>query len=216
MKIYLDSAQLEEVCQYIDWYSLDGVTCNPTILQKSNCELSSFLSTIPTHVTCFAQVIQTTYEGMLEDAEKILALRSDTVIKIPVTKEGFHAITTLHKRGVKTLATAIYHANQALLAAKCGAEFVAPYVNRMCDLELDGVATTLAIQNAFRISQTNCEVVAASFKNLSQIRSLLTNGVDAVTIPLDLFEKLLDSPYTKSAVDDFGKDYFKLCGKNKL
>lgn len=214
MKLYLDSAELETICKYMDWYQLDGVTSNPSILKKSNCTLEAFLSTIPS--TCFAQVIQTSYEGMLEDAEKILSFRKDTIIKVPVTREGLHVIGTLHQRGVRTLATAIYHANQAILAAKCGADYVAPYVNRMCDLELDGVETTLAIQAAFRASNIKCEVVAASFKNLSQIQQLLVNGIDAVTIPLDLFDKMLDFPYTKEAVQGFAKDWHTLTGTDRI
>lgn len=216
MKIYIDSAELAEVCAYISWYHLDGVTSNPSILKKSNCSLPDFLAAIPQDVECFAQVIQTTYEGILEDAEHILTMRKDTIIKVPASKEGLRAIYTLHKQGVRTLATAIYHASQAMLAAKCGADYVAPYVNRMCDLELDGIQTTLDIQKAFRASHIKCSVVAASFKNLHQIQTLLSNGIDAVTIPLDLLEKILDFPYTKAAVDTFKDDWKALSGKETI
>lgn len=216
MKIYLDSAELNLVCDYVSWYHLDGVTSNPSILKKSDCQLADFLMSVPNDVECFAQVIQTTYEGILEDAQAILDMRKDTIIKIPVSKEGLRAIHTLHTQGVRTLATAIYHASQAMLAAKCGANYVAPYVNRKCDLELDGIQTTLDIQQAFNLAQIPCSVVAASFKNLHQIQTLLSNGIDAITVPLDLFEKMIDFPYTKKAVEDFGEDWKKLSGKEAI
>lgn len=216
MKIFLDSADVTTVCEYVDWYHLDGVTSNPSILKKSNCQLNVFLDAIPQEVACFAQVIQTSYEGMLEDAKNILALRKNTIIKVPASKDGLRVIHTLHKQGVATLATAIYHASQAMLAAKCGAKYVAPYVNRMCDLELDGVQTTLDIQHAFRTSNIDCMVVAASFKNIHQIQTLLSNGIDAVTIPLDLFEKMLTFPYTIDAQASFKDDWQILTGKETI
>lgn len=216
MKIYLDSADTKNVCDYLSWYHLDGVTSNPSILLKNNCQLSAFLQAIPEGIPCFAQVIQPTYDGILADAQAILALRSDTIIKIPVSKVGLRAIQTLHQQGVKTLATAIYHANQAFLAAKCGADYVAPYVNRICDLEQDGVQVALDIQKAFRTNKIECEVIAASFKNLTQIRELLVEGIDAITIPLDLFEKLLCAPTTIEAVNNFKDDWMKLTGKDTI
>lgn len=216
MKLYLDSAELPKVCEYLDWYALDGVTSNPSILKKSNCTLADFLGTIPQHQVVFAQVIQTSYEGILEDAQRILSLRKNTIIKIPVSKQGLRAITTLHQRGVPVLATAIYHANQALLAAKCGANYVAPYVNRMCDLELDGIKTTLEIQAALRNANSSCEVLAASFKNLHQVKELLAHGVDSLTIPLDLFEKMISDIHTDEAVAQFATDWKTLTGLDHI
>lgn len=216
MKLYLDSAELPSVCEYLDWYPLDGVTSNPSILKKSDCPLEEFLAAIPDHHKVFAQVIQSSYEGILEDAKRIRALRKDTIIKVPVSKQGLRAIATLHQQGIPVLATAIYHANQAVLAAKCGADYVAPYVNRMCDLELDGVKTTLEIQAALRYANSTCEVVAASFKNLHQVKELLVHGVDSLTIPLDLFEKMINDVHCEAAVAQFADDWKTLCGLDHI
>lgn len=216
MKFYLDSADLSKVAAYLHDYALSGATSNPSILYKDHCQLADFLQAVPADKVCFAQVIQKEYAGILEDAHQILQQRGDTVIKVPASKDGLRAITQLKAEGVKTLATAIYSAQQALLAANCGADYVAPYVNRMCDLELDGVEIALQIQHALRIAHMECEVVAASFKNLKQVKDLLVGGIDAVTVPMDLFEKLLTMQSTRDAVDQFEKDWYALTGTNKL
>jgi fructose-6-phosphate aldolase 2 len=213
MKIYLDSSDTEKIKEYVEALNLSGVTSNPSILKKDKSTVSKFIEAVPKGYTLFVQAVARDYEGILEDAHKIVSMREGTVVKVPVTKDGLKAIAKLHKEGIKTLGTAIYSAEQAILAANCGAEYVAPYVNRMCDLEMDGVQIALDIQNAFRNGNINCEVVAASFKNLFQIKTLLVNGIDAVTIPVDLLEKILTHQSTISAVDQFEKDWLSLSGE---
>lgn len=210
MHIYLDSANTQKTTNYLSDYNLQGATSNPTILYKDACLLEDFLHAIPRNFTCFAQVIASDYNGILSDAQDILNIREDVVIKIPAHRDGLRAITTLHKNGVKTLATAIYTLDQAILAAHCGAEYVAPYVNRMCDLGVDGVQTTIAIQQALTQSGYACEVVGASFKNLQQITLLMQHGIDAITIPLDLFDKMLSNESTLQATHKFKEDYYAL------
>lgn len=216
MKIYLDCSDTEKIKEYVEALNLSGVTSNPSILKKDKSNVPQFMEAVPKGCTLFVQVVAKDYEGILEDAHKIVSMREETVVKVPVTKDGLKAIATLHREGIKTLATAIYGAEQAILAANCGAEYVAPYVNRMCDLELDGVQIALDIQNAFRKGNVQCEVIAASFKNLLQIKTLLVNGIDAVTIPIDLFEKILTQQSTIEAVEQFEKDWLSFSKENRI
>jgi len=208
MKIYLDSADIAKLTKYVEPYGLTGFTCNPSICVKSQVDLEQLLKLLPNKVGFF-QVIAEDYQGILDDAQRILAVRPHAVIKIPVTSEGLKAIHHLAQQGVPVLATAIYTTLQALLAAQAGAQYVAPYTNRISDQGSDGVTVVLDIVRAFKNHNINCEVVAASFKNLNQINELLVGGVHSVTIPIDLFEKMLNNQQTNQSVNDFSSDWLK-------
>ena len=139
-----------------------------------------------------------------------MSLSENIIVKIPATPNGLKAIKILKEQNIKTLATGIYSVEQALMAANCGAAYVAPYVNRICDLEIDGVKAALEIQKTFKQQNIDCKVLAASFKNMMQVKELMINGIDAVTISVDLMEKLIYNKNTEYAVKDFvsaWKDY---------
>jgi fructose-6-phosphate aldolase 2 len=124
---------------------------------------------------------------MLADADKILALRPQVIVKVPVTPVGYQVLHILSKRNVVTLATAIHNVAQALFAAQCGATYLAPYVNRICENDVDGVATVIDMHHALQNQGSSTKIIAASFKNLYQVSTLLAAGVDAVTVAPDLF-----------------------------
>ncbi len=168
------------------------------------------IEVIPKDKELFVQVISDELEGIIEETKKLMSLSENIIVKIPATPNGLKAIKILKEQNIKTLATGIYSVEQALMAANCGAAYVAPYVNRICDLEIDGVKAALEIQKTFKQQNIDCKVLAASFKNMMQVKELMINGIDAVTISADLMEKLIYNKNTEYAVKDFvsaWKDY---------
>lgn len=210
MDFYLDSADYGKIMEYVEAYNIKGVTSNPTIIVKDKADIMKLIEVIPKDKELFVQVISDELEGIIEETKKLMSLSENIIVKIPATPNGLKAIKILKEQNIKTLATGIYSVEQALMAANCGAAYVAPYVNRICDLEIDGVKAALEIQKTFKQQNIDCKVLAASFKNMMQVKELMINGIDAVTISVDLMEKLIYNKNTEYAVKDFvsaWKDY---------
>lgn len=150
-------------------YQIKGVTCNPTIIIKDGAEIKKLVDSVPEGKEIFLQVISDDVEKIIKETKALMALRKDIIVKIPVTANGLKAIKKLKDEKIDTLATAIYSVQQALMAANCGAAYVAPYVNRICDLEMDGIGAALQIQKVFKEQNVPCKVIAASFKNMEQV-----------------------------------------------
>ena len=210
MDFYLDSADYGQITEYVEAYNIKGVTSNPTIIVKDKADIMKLIEVIPKDKELFVQVISDELEGIIEETKKLMSLSENIIVKIPATPNGLKAIKILKEQNIKTLATGIYSVEQALMAANCGAAYVAPYVNRICDLEIDGVKAALEIQKTFKQQNIDCKVLAASFKNMMQVKELMINGIDAVTISVDLMEKLIYNKNTEYAVKNFvsaWKDY---------
>jgi fructose-6-phosphate aldolase 2 len=216
MEFYLDSADYEKIENYVEAYNVKGVTSNPTIIVKDGAEIKKLAASVPEGKVLFLQVISDETDKIIEETKKLMSLREKVVVKIPATPNGLRAIKLLKDEGIDTLATAIYSVQQALMAANCGAAYVAPYVNRICDLEMDGVKVALEIQKVFKEQKIDCKVIAASFKNLSQVKELLVGGIDAVTVGPDLFEKIVNNKNAVSASEDFISAWEKYTGKDHL
>ena len=210
MDFYLDSADYGKIMEYVEAYNIKGVTSNPTIIVKDKADIMKLIEVVPKDKELFVQVISDELVGIIEETKKLMSLSENIIVKIPATPKGLKAIKILKEQNIKTLATGIYSVEQALMAANCGAAYVAPYVNRICDLEIDGVKAALEIQKTFKQQNIDCKVLAASFKNMMQVKELMINGIDAVTISADLMEKLIYNKNTEYAVKDFvsaWKDY---------
>lgn len=220
MKFIIDDADIKKIKEIYEYFPVDGVTTNPSILAKSGRQpfdvLKEIREFIGQEAELHVQVIASTAEGMIEDAERILKeLGDNTFVKVPVTREGLKAIKILSKRGVKITATAIYTSMQAYLAGKAGADYAAPYVNRIDNLGADGVQTAKDIHDIFKKNNFKTEVLAASFKNSQQVLELCKYGVGASTIACDVIEGLIKNAIVTSAVDVFTADFEKLCGAGK-
>ena len=202
MEIYLDTADVAKIEKYCEAYPLAGFTCNPTLVAASDRTIEDLMK-LAIGKNVFVQSIALDYEGIIADAKRLKEIRADAYIKIPCTPEGYKAMHILKQQGYKVLATAIYTVGQALMAAACNVDYVAPYVNRMSDTEVDGCELVEHIICAFASQRVTTKIVAASFKNLNQVVRLLVSGVDAVTVPTDIFEKLIDNKLTNDAVDVF-------------
>lgn len=215
MKIYIDSADISIIESSLRDFRLDGFTCNPSICAKKNVDIDALLE-VGKSTRSFFQVVSKTKEGILIDARKILSKNPDAIVKIPVTTEGLKAISLLSSKGVIVLATAIYSVPQAIMAMKAGAHFIAPYVNRIFDNGLNGIEVVADMLMIIQNQGLDCEIVAASFKNVHQVTSLIQLGVHSVTVPVDILQKLVDSKLTREAVDQFSMDWLKVYGREQF
>lgn len=220
MELILDSSNIEQIKELNELLTVTGVTTNPTILTKSGREamdvIKDLCDVLSEDQLIFIQTVQTTYEGIMEEAKAISKIRSKNMyVKIPVTHEGLKAIKECKKLGIHTLATAIYSADQAFLAAMNGAEYLAPYTNRMCNYG-DGVQDVKDLIEMLRVNNMPTKVIAASFKNTYQVHELVKAGIQAVTIPCDVVYQMMDHPGTKIAVGEFTVNWQKAYNRNTL
>jgi TalC/MipB family fructose-6-phosphate aldolase len=222
MNLIIDTADINEIKRLKDLLTIDGVTTNPSIICKTKKEplkvINEIIDILDDDQMLFVQVVSTTYEGIIEESRFLNTLRKKNMyVKIPVSTEGLRAIKAVRKEGIKVLATAIYSAEEAFLAAKSGAEFLAPYVNRM-DNYGNGVQDVIDLQkmlNNYGMSE-NTGIIAASFKNVSQVHQLLTAGISGFTLPVDVINNMVNHPGTKIAVDQFTADWKKTYNREKL
>lgn len=218
MLILIDDANLDVIKRVYDKFPCDGVTTNPSILQKQGKNpmevLKEIRAFLPEGAQLHAQVISEKAEDMVAEAHHMLdVLGKDTYIKVPVTSEGIKAMKILSLENVNITATAIYTAMQAFMAAKAGAKFTAPYVNRLDNMGADGIQVAKDIHDMFREHNLNTEVLAASFKNSQQVYNLCKYGIGSVTAAGDVLEGLIKHDATTNAVDVFTKDFYSLVGE---
>ena len=193
------------------------MTTNPSIISKEGKDFENIIKEIDEIVgkdtPIHAQVISTKFEDMMEEALYISKLREKMYVKIPVTKEGLRAIKELKKQNIKITATAIFTAHQGFLAAKAGADYVAPYVNRIDNISGDGVNVVKDLVNIINSYNLNTKVVAASFKNAQQVLDLMKVGVHSATIPADICRTMMAHPLTDWSVDKFIEDWSNTFGE---
>lgn len=219
MKLYIDDANVEEIKRLVEYYPIDGVTTNPSILgkQKKNPKevLLEIRKIIGSEAVLFVQALPKNAQGMVEDAEAIVnLLGKNTVVKIPSIPEGFKAIRILKQKGIITCGTVVYTPMQAYLAAKSGASYVAPYVNRIDNMGYDGIRVTKEIHDLLSNNRMDCMVLAASFKNSQQILELCKYGIGAATAAPSVIDSFVKNAAIDQAVLDFISDFEQL-GKEK-
>ena len=218
-KILIDSADIKKAKEIEKYYTIAGITTNPTILSKIEGTLENKLKELKEFTYGKYEVhIQTTeseVEKIVEEAKKLRDYFGESFyIKIPVTKVGLEAIKLCSKENIRVTATAILTAMQALAAAKNGANYVAPYVNRMENVGQDAKEAILEISNLLIDYPT--EILAASFKNVKQVQDILRCGAEAVTIAPEIIEASIWHPYTDKSVFDFEKDWGNRFGDKKI
>ena len=215
MLVLIDNANIEQIENLMESFPYDGVTTNPSILSKEHKnpikQLKMIRDLIPDNCQLHAQIISEDAPTMVEEAHFMLKnIREDMFIKVPVTAEGYKAINILSKEGIHITATAIYTAMQAFMAAKAGARYTAPYVNRIDNMGADGVHVAKTIHDMFRVNNMNADVLAASFKNSQQILELCKYGIGSVTAAPDVLRALIRHDATFAAEENFENDYKKL------
>ena len=209
MKLIIDDANIEKVKKVWELYPCDGVTTNPSILAKSGRNPYEVLSEL-------REIVGKDGEGMIEEAKVIREkLGENTFVKVPTTPQGLKAMKALAAEGVNITATAIYTPMQAFLAAKAGAKYTAPYINRIDNFGYNGVQVAMDIQDIFENNNLPCEVLAASFKNSQQVLELTKYGIGASTVATDVIEGLIKNAAIDAAIDAFNKDFESITGEGK-
>lgn len=211
MELYLDSANVAEVERLARIFPLAGVTTNPSIIAASGEQLADVLPRLQRAVgpkgTLFAQVMAREADGMVLEAQQLVAMIPGLVVKVPVTAEGLAAIKILTQQGIVTLGTAVYGAGQGLLAALAGAKYIAPYVNRVDAQGGNAIAMVQELQTLLSLHAPHSKVLAASFKTPRQALDCLLAGCGAITLPLDVASQFLAAPAVAAAVDKFEQDW---------
>lgn len=218
-KILIDSADIKKAREIERYYTIAGITTNPTILSKIEGTLENKLKELKEFTYGKYEVhVQTTeseVEKIVEEAKKLRDYFGESFyIKIPVTKSGLEAMKLCSKEDIRVTATAILTPMQALAAAKNGANYAAPYVNRMENVGQDAKEAILEISNLLIDYPT--EILAASFKNVKQVQDILRCGAEAVTIAPEIIEASIWHPYTDKSVFDFEKDWGNRFGDKKI
>ena len=218
-KILIDSADIKKAREIERYYTIAGITTNPTILSKIEGTLENKLKELKEFTYGKYEVhVQTTeseVEKIVEEAKKLRDYFGESFyIKIPVTKSGLEAMKLCSKEDIRVTATAILTPMQALAAAKNGANYVAPYVNRMENVGQDAKEAILEISNLLIDYPT--EILAASFKNVKQVQDILRCGAEAVTIAPEIIEASIWHTYTDKSVFDFEKDWGNRFGDKKI
>lgn len=221
MEYILDTADLKAIAHCNEFYPLTGVTTNPSIIAKENTDFWNLVKDIRAIIgpnkLFFAQTVQKTADKIVEEA-KLMQERSggEFCVKIPIGEEGLKATMQLKKLGIKVLMTAIFTPAQALMAATAGADYVAPYVNRLDNISGDGCDVVAQIVEQFAIHDLPCKVLAASFKNAQQVHNCAAVGCQCVTITADIMEALIKHPMTDAAVAGFDKDWQAVYGDKTI
>lgn len=220
MRLLIDDANVEKVKKVWNLYPCDGVTTNPSILAKSGKKpydvLKELRDIVGVNGELHVQVVSKDAEGMMKEAKVIREeLGADTYIKIPTTPQGLKAMKTLAADGVNITATAIYTAMQAFLAAKAGAKYTAPYINRIDNFGYNGVQVAMDIQDIFENNNLPCEVLAASFKNSQQVLELTKYGIGAATVATDVIEGFIKNKAIDAAIEAFNEDFATIAGEGK-
>ncbi|MGK8933531.1 fructose-6-phosphate aldolase [Pluralibacter gergoviae] len=220
MELYLDTANVADVERLARIFPIAGVTTNPSIVAASKESIWDVLprlqNTLGEKGTLFAQTMSRDAQGMVAEAKRLSNALPGIVVKIPVTAEGLAAIKQLKKEGITTLGTAVYSAAQGLLAALAGAKYVAPYVNRVDAQGGDGIRTVQELQALLALHAPNSMVLAASFKTPRQALDCLLAGCEAITLPVDVAQQMLNTPAVESAIEKFESDWKNAFGHINL
>ncbi|MBO5415932.1 MAG: fructose-6-phosphate aldolase [Clostridia bacterium] len=219
MKLILDTANLNDIKYFNEFFPIVGVTTNPTILSKEGGDIVAHLKEIRKIIgddkELHIQVTETKCDEMVAEAEAIVACfgnKKNTFVKIPATDEGIKATGYLSAKGYKVTMTAILSASQAMIAANAGAAYVAPYVSRLENICDDGVAIVAEIQAIFDACGTETEILAASFKTVRQVLGVALTGAGASTVGSEVMHKLLAHPTTDTSIDGFAADWKRAFG----
>lgn len=219
MLYLLDTANIGEIEKAAAVFPLAGVTTNPTIIAQEKRDFFAILKEIRAIIgekMLHAQVLGETCDEIIRDAEALQEkIGGNVYIKVPVSTEGYKAMPRLKARGMKVTATAIYTPGQALLAANCGVDFTAPYLNRIDNISGMGVTVVQMITDLFRIHSMPTRVLAASFKNVQQVNDVSLAGCQAITIGPDILWHLAEHPLTDMSIEQFNRDWRAVYGPGK-
>jgi transaldolase len=212
MKIFLDTADINEIRIAARWGVLDGVTTNPSLYAKvGGASYDSILQEICkiTSGPVSAEVIAADVEGMLTEGRHFAKLAPNIVVKIPMSEEGLEAISRLAEEGIKTNCTLLFTANQGLLAAKAGASLLSPFVGRLDDINQDGMIVIRELAEIVALHELEAEVLAASIRNPLHMTQAALAGAHIATLPFKVLQQMIHHPLTDRGIEQFRADWEK-------
>ncbi len=209
MKLFIDTANVDEIKEINSWGVIEGVTTNPSLIAKEGRVFENVVKEITEIVDgpISAEVISMESEGMIKEGEELSKIHENIVIKIPMCAEGLKAVAALSKKGIKTNVTLIFSANQALLAAKAGASYVSPFVGRLDDIGQEGIMLIEEVSEIFNIHGIETEIISASIRHPQHVLTSAKAGADIATVPYKVFKQMLGHPMTDIGIDKFLKDW---------
>ena len=219
MEFLFDSANLADIEKYSACFPITGITSNPSILKAEGkidlfAHMRKIRSLIGMEKTLHVQVIAEDSEGILDEAHAILRkIDNQVYIKVPTTEEGLKAMRALRAEGIHVTATAIYSKMQGFMAIAAGADYIAPYYNRMENLDIDSCETIAAFRQMIDSCGAQTKILAASFKNAAQVTNALLAGAHTATVQPALLHEAFGMAAIKKAVDDFHADWVNVQGE---
>lgn len=221
MEFIIDTVNLEEIKDAVDHMPIVGVTSNPSIVKATSPEnffehMREVRKIIGKERSLHIQVISKDADTIVKEAHRIIEEVDDQVyVKVPVSYEGIKAIKILKAEGLNVTATAVYDLMQAYMALAAGADYIAPYVNRIGNLGNDPMELINELSNRIVQDDYDCKILAASFKGIQQVRDAFNYGAQAVTAPVSVLKQIFANPSIEKAVDDFNADWYAVYGEGK-
>jgi transaldolase len=209
MKLFLDTANLDEIREINAWGVLDGVTTNPSLAAAEGRDFASMIAEICAEVDgdVSAEVVSTDTEGMLREARELRGIADNVVIKLPLIPAGLAACAVLAREGTRTNVTLCFSPTQAILAARAGATYVSPFLGRVDDIANDGIALLSEICEIYRIQGYTTEVLAASLRHPQHVAQAALAGADVATLPTKVFHQMVSHPLTDAGLARFLADW---------
>lgn len=218
MKFFIDTAKVEDIQKAEAMGMICGVTTNPSLIAKEGRDFNEVIREITKIVDgpVSGEVKATTCdaESMIEEAREIAAIHQNMVVKIPMTGEGLKAVKVLAGEGIKTNVTLVFSAAQALLAARAGAAYVSPFLGRLDDISMPGIALIQSIAEIFsKFDDIDTQIIAASVRNPIHVIDCAKAGADIATVPYGVLEQMIKHPLTDQGIEKFKKDYIAVFGQ---
>jgi transaldolase len=211
MKIFLDTADIEEIRTAARWGILDGVTTNPTLYAKVGGSYEDILrevcSLTPGPVS--AEVVADEVDDMLDEGRAFAKLAPNIVVKVPMSENGLEAISRFAEEGIKTNCTLVFSTNQGLLAAKAGASLISPFVGRLDDINEDGMIVVRELAEIFALHDIDSEVLAASIRHPLHVTQAALAGAHIATLPFKVLQQMVRHPLTDKGIVQFKADWEK-------
>ena len=209
MKLFIDTANVEEIRRANDLGVICGVTTNPSLIAREGKDFQSVIREITTIVDgpISAEVVAPDAAGMVREARELASIHANIVIKIPITEEGLKAVKQLSAEGIHTNVTLIFSPAQALLAAKAGATYVSPFIGRLDDISDNGISVIDDIATIFKLHGISTEIIAASIRGPQDVTDAAKHGAHIATVPYKVIAQMLKHPLTDVGIEKFMQDW---------
>ena len=212
MRIFIDTANIDEIRSTADLGIISGVTTNPSLIAREGRDFEGVIKEITDIVDgpISAEVTGESAADMIDEGKKLSSIHGNVVIKVPITEEGLKATAALSSLGIKTNVTLIFSPAQALLAARAGATYVSPFIGRLDDISEDGCDTVSKISEIFAMHGIKTEIIAASIRGTQDVTDAALAGADIATVPYKVIKQMIRHPLTDIGLEKFKSDWEKM------